>query len=59
MVDDCQGGLTEQQKRENVIRLAFGGRTSQFESFCRIIEDFVPPGTTAILRGSAVTDVST
>ena len=55
LVDERQGGLTEQQKRENVIRLAFGGRANRFESFCRVIEDFVPPGTTAILRGSAVT----
>jgi hypothetical protein len=55
VVDERQGGLTEQEKRENVIRLAFGGRPSEFESFCRLVEDFVPPGTTAILRGSAVT----
>ena len=53
--DDVQGGLTEQEKRENVIRLAFEGHASQFESFCRTIEDFVPPGTSAILRGSVVT----
>ena len=55
VVDERQGGLTEQEKRENVIRLAFGGRARRFESFCRVVEDFVPPGTTAILRGSAVT----
>lgn len=55
VVDDRQGGLTEQEKRENVIRLAFKGRADQFETFCGLIEDFVPPGTTGILRGSAVT----
>lgn len=55
LVDEPQGGLTDEQKRENVIRLAFGGRASRFKSFCRLIEDVVPPGTTAILRGSAVT----
>jgi hypothetical protein len=53
--DDVQGGLTEVEKRDNVIRLAFDGSADRFEAFCRTIEDFVPPGTTVILRGSAVT----
>jgi hypothetical protein len=52
---DLQGGLSEHDKRENVIRLAFGGRRDQFEAFCRMLADFAPPGTTGILRGSAVT----
>jgi hypothetical protein len=56
-VDDptVQGGLPESEKRENVIRLAFGGSAERFEMFCRTLEEFVPPGTRAILRGSAVT----
>jgi hypothetical protein len=53
--DDVQGGLAEQEKRDNVIELAFGGRCELFEAFCRTLEAAVPPGTTAILRGSAVT----
>jgi hypothetical protein len=53
--DDVQGGLTESEKRENVIRLAFGGDPQAFEKFCCTIEEFVPPGTTVVLRGSAVT----
>jgi hypothetical protein len=53
--ETVQGGLSEREKRENVIRLAFGGRAEQFELFCRTLEEFVPPGTTAILRGSAIT----
>jgi hypothetical protein len=52
---DEQGGLAEEEKRENVIRLAFGGDRERFEAFCRATGDFVPPGTTVILRGSAVT----
>jgi hypothetical protein len=52
---DLQGGLSEHDKRNNVIRLAFGGRPDEFEKFCRVLADFVPPGTTGILRGSAVT----
>jgi hypothetical protein len=54
--DDAeQGGLTEAQKRDNVLRLAFHGDTQLFERFCREVEDAVPPGTTVVLRGSAVT----
>lgn len=52
---DVQGGLSEHEKRDNVIRLAFGGQVADYEAFCRVIEEFVPPGTTVILRGSAVT----
>ena len=52
---ELQGGLSEQQKRDNVIRLAFGGDRERFEAFCRAIADVVPPATTVILRGSAVT----
>ena len=53
--DDVQGGLTEQEKRLNVLRLAFEGDPGRLERFNRAIEDVVPPGTTVILRGSAVT----
>jgi hypothetical protein len=52
-----QGGLTEAQKRENVIRLAFGGSEQRLEEFCRVIREEVPPATQVILRGSAVTGV--
>jgi len=50
-----QGELTEQQKRENVVRFAFGGRIDRFDDFCRAIEDVVPAGTVVVVRGSAVT----
>src|SRR6476620_336019 len=53
--DAVQGGLSEQEKRENVVRLAFDGRREHLDAFCRAIEDVVPPGTTAIRGGSAVT----
>jgi hypothetical protein len=52
-----QGGITEEEKRSNAIRLAFEGRPELFERFCRAIEEVVPPGTTVVLRGSAVTGV--
>jgi hypothetical protein len=54
----CMGDsaeLSEQEMRDNVVRLAFGGSPERFAEFCRTLEDFVPPGTRAILRGSAVT----
>jgi len=50
-----QGGLTERAKRDNVIRLAFRGDAELFDAFCREIESAIPPDTTVVLRGSAVT----
>lgn len=47
--------LTEDEMRENVIRLAFGGDDERFKDFCDLIRVSVPAGTTAVLRGSAVT----
>lgn len=52
-----QGGLSEAEKRGNVIRLAFGGSEERFEEFLRIIREEVPAGTMVVLRGSAVTGV--
>jgi hypothetical protein len=52
---DLQGGLSDAEKRANVVRCAFGGRTEDFELFCRTVEGVVPPGTMVILRGSSVT----
>jgi hypothetical protein len=50
-----QGGLTDDEKRANVLALAFGGRQDLYDAFCHAIEQVVPPGTTVVLRGSAVT----
>ena len=50
-----QGGLTEAEKRENVIRLAFAGNRTRFDEFVRIVREEIPEGTGAVLRGSAVT----
>jgi hypothetical protein len=54
---DVQGGLTDEEKRRNVIRLAFEDRMDLFEAFCREVDTVVPFGTTVIVRGSAVTGV--
>jgi hypothetical protein len=50
-----QGGMSDDEKRANVIRLAFGGRSDLYDAFCKAISDVVPPRTTVVLRGSAVT----
>jgi hypothetical protein len=54
--DDGQGSLlSEETKRENVIRLAFGGSAERFQEFLRVIREEIPEGTGVVLRGSAVT----
>ena len=47
--------LTAQQKRDTVIRLAFGGRQEELDAFVEIVREAIPAGTGVILRGSAVT----
>ena len=50
-----QGGFTDDEKRANVLRLAFGGERERFDEFCRIVRQEIPEGTAVVLRGSAVT----
>jgi len=47
--------LTSDQKRENVIRLAFGGNAGKFDEFVRTVREAIPGETSVVLRGSAVT----
>ena len=47
--------LSAEEKRSNVVRLAFGGNQGAFEEFVRTVQQAIPPGTGVILRGSAVT----
>ena len=49
--------MTDEEKRERVIRLAFGGDPQRFEEFCDVLRAELPKGTGAVLRGSAVTGV--
>ena len=53
--NNCQGGLTDEEKRANILRLAFGGDPERLEQFCRVIREEIPDGTRVVLRGSAVT----
>jgi hypothetical protein len=49
--------LTGEQKRANVVRLAFGGSEHRLEEFVDTVRRGIPPGTGVVLRGSAVTGV--
>ena len=49
------GELTETEKRDYVIRLAFGGCRERYDEFCEAVRNAIPPGTGVVLRGSAVT----
>ena len=53
--DAAQGGFTEAEKLENLIRLAFGGSRERFDDFLNIVRRDIPPGTGVVLRGSAIT----
>lgn len=55
--DVTQQQLTEEEKRANVVRLAFNNDESRFDEFCRIVRAAVPEANAAVLRGSAVTGV--
>jgi hypothetical protein len=54
-MEKVQGGFTEAEKRDNVIRLAFGGSEERFDAFVRVIREEIPEDTTVVLRGSSVT----
>jgi hypothetical protein len=47
--------LSEEEKRQNVIKLVFGGDEDRLRTFCEVIRDAIPVGVGAVLRGSAVT----
>ena len=53
MTDD--GNLSDDEKRANVVRLAFEGDSRKLDAFCDRVREGIPPGTTVVLRGSAVT----
>lgn len=47
--------MTDDEKRERVIRLAFEGDPTRFERFCDEVRRAIPDDTSVVLRGSAVT----
>ena len=52
---ETEKDLTEQEKRDHVVRLAFGGSEARFEEFVRVVKEGIPADTGVVLRGSAVT----
>jgi hypothetical protein len=53
--DAVQGGFTDAEKLENLIRLAFGGSRDRLDEFIEVVRREIPPGTGVVLRGSAIT----
>jgi hypothetical protein len=54
-MSDAEPELTDEQKRENLLRLVFNGDEGKLREFCEIIRSAIPPDTAVVLRGSAVT----
>jgi len=57
MADEApsQGDLTAEEKKQNVLRCAFGGDEAKYDAFVDILHRAIPPDTAAIVRGSCVT----
>ena len=53
--ETTQRPLSDEEMRANVVRLAFGSSEERLHDFIRLIKEDIPPGTGAVLRGSAVT----
>ena len=47
--------LTDAEKRDNVIRLAFDNDPGKLDTFIELIKQVIPENTGVVLRGSAVT----
>ena len=42
---------------DRCVQLVFGGDQQRFQEFCEVLRAELPPGTGAVIRGSAVTGV--
>jgi hypothetical protein len=49
--------MSDDQMRERLIQLAFGGEPHRFHEFCNVLREELPKNSGAVLRGSAVTGV--
>lgn len=54
MAEDVKD-MTDEEKRERIIRLGFAGDEQRFEQFCAKLRAELPPGTGVALRGSTLT----
>lgn len=52
--DKPESELTDEEMRENAVRLAFAGDRDKFAAFCRVLEEKIPENTAAVLGGSSV-----
>ena len=52
---EIEASITDDEKRENAIRLGFNGDQHRFDEFCRVLRKEIPPNTTAVLGGSSIT----
>jgi hypothetical protein len=53
--DKSEKELTDAEKRDNVIRLAFDNDPAKLDRFVELIKQNIPENTGVVLRGSAVT----
>jgi hypothetical protein len=49
--------MSDGERRDLAIRLAFGGDEPLFQEFCDVMRKELPEGTGVVLRGSAITGV--
>lgn len=50
-----RAGLSEDDMRATLVRLAFGGDPRKLEEFCAVLKRAIPDDTAAVLRGSSIT----
>jgi hypothetical protein len=50
-----EASLTDAEKRANLVQLVFGGSEERLAAFLRIVREDIPPGTSVVVRGSAIT----
>ena len=55
--ETVRAGMSEQEMRDNVVRLAFAGEPGRLQEFCNVLRTAIPAETAAVLRGSSVTGV--
>ncbi len=55
--EPVRAGLSEGEMRRRLIDLVFAGDESRYLEFLGVLRESLPPGTAAVLRGSAVTGV--
>ena len=49
-----KGELSSEEKRANVVRLAFDGSEERFNEFVEVVRQAIPPGVGVVLRGSGL-----